>query len=80
VVSEEDKVLLVSVEYMRVWPWLSFTFTDLGAEDHGNPRWAKYCTVCKNGGRIYNPYPTEAYYLGVLGDPKDFWLHLEDVT
>jgi hypothetical protein len=79
VVSEENKLPQVAVEYMRVWPWLSFTFSDLGAEDHSNPRWAKFCTVCKSGGRIYNPYPTEAYYLAVLGDPKDFGLHLEDV-
>jgi len=79
VVSEEDKVPEIAVEYMRVWPWLSFTFSGLGAEDHSNPRWAKFCTLCKSGGRIYNPYPTEAYYLAVLGDPKDFGLHLEDV-
>ena len=79
VISEEDKLPQIAAEYMRIWPWLSFTFSDLGAEDHSNPRWAKFCTVCKGGGRIYNPYPTEAYYLATLGDPKDFGLHLEDV-
>lgn len=79
VVSEENNLPQIAVDYMRVWPWLSFTFTDLGAQDHSNPRWAKFCTVCKSGGRICNPYPTEAYYLAVLGDPKDFGLHLEDV-
>jgi hypothetical protein len=78
VTSEENNVPRIAVEYMRVWPWLSFTFSDLGAEDHSNPRWSQYCTACKSGVRIYNPYPTEAYYLGVLGDPKDFGLHLED--
>jgi hypothetical protein len=78
VISEENKLPQIAVEYMRVWPWLGFTFFDLGAEDHSNPRWARFCTVCKGGGRIYNPYPTEAYYLAVLGDPKNFGLHLEN--
>jgi hypothetical protein len=72
VVAEENKLPQISAEYMRVWPWLSFTFSDLGAEDHSNTQWAQYCTLCKSGGRIYNPYPTEAYYLAVLGDPKNF--------
>lgn len=78
VVSEENGLPQVKVEFMRVWPWLTFTFSDLGAEDHSNPRWAKYCTVCNGAGRIYNPFPTEAYYPAVLGDPKDFGLHLEN--
>jgi hypothetical protein len=77
VTSEESNVPQMAVEYMRVWPWLSFTFSDLGAEDHSNPRWAKFCTACKSDARIYNPYPTEAYYLAMLGDPKDFGFHLE---
>jgi len=79
VIADENNLSQIAVEYMRVWPWLSFTFSDLGPEDHSNPRWAKYCTLCKRGGKIYNPYPTEAYYLAVLGDPKDFGLHLEHV-
>jgi len=77
VIAEEDGIPMVAVEYMRVWPWLSFTFSDLGPEDRSNPRWAKFCTLCKSKDRIYNPYPTEAYYLAVLGDPKDFGLNLQ---
>jgi len=61
----------LAAEYVRVWPWLTFTFTDLGAEDKGNPEWKKYCKLCK-GGRIYRPFPDMNYYLSVLGDPKDF--------
>jgi hypothetical protein len=79
VISEENKTPQIIVEYLRVWPWLSFTFSDLGAADHSNPRWTKFCKVCKGSDRIYNPYPTDAYYLAVLGDPKDFGLHLEAV-
>jgi hypothetical protein len=74
--EEKNNVPEVAVEYVRIWPWLSFTLSDLGAEDHSNPRWATYCKVCK-GKRIYNPYPTPDYYLGVLGNPKDFGLNLE---
>lgn len=59
------------VEYIRVWPWLTFTFTDMGAGDKSNPEWSKYCRICK-GGRVYNPFPDKNYYFGMLGDPKDF--------
>jgi hypothetical protein len=76
VVEEKDKVPEVAVEYIRVWPWLTFTLTDLGAGDHNNPRWTKFCKPCK-GGRIYNPYPTEAYYRAILGEPEEFGLHLD---
>lgn len=71
VTAEKDGVPEVSVEYVRVWPWLTFTFTDLGPKDEGNPEWTKYCSICKNG-RVYNPYPNRGYYLRILGDPKDF--------
>jgi hypothetical protein len=64
-------------QYVRVWPWLTFTFTDLGAADQGNPEWKKYCKLCK-GGRIYKPYPDTNYYLNVLGDPKEFGTVVSD--
>jgi hypothetical protein len=56
---------------VRVWPWLTFTFTDIGPGDKSSPQWAKYCQLCK-GGQIYKPYPDRNYYLGMLGDPKEF--------
>ncbi|HLX83283.1 MAG TPA: hypothetical protein VKR59_05265 [Terriglobales bacterium] len=71
VVKEENGVPQLSVDYVRVWPWFTFTLTDLGPRDHSNPEWSKYCKICK-GDRVYNPYPTEDYYRGMLGDPKDF--------
>lgn len=71
VVGEENGIPQISADYVRVWPWFTFTFTDLGPGDHSNPEWAKYCKICGRG-RIYKPYPTEDYYMGVLGDPKDF--------
>lgn len=70
VVSEEDDVPVVAAEYARVWPWLTFTVTDLGPQDHGNPKWRKLCQICL--GRVYKPYPNETYYRQLLGDPKDF--------
>ncbi len=76
VIEEKDKVPQIAAEYIRVWPWGTFTFTDLNGPGDGNPRWAEYCKICKSV-RIYNPYPTEAYYLGMLGDPKDFGLNLK---
>ncbi|HKS82869.1 MAG TPA: hypothetical protein VJR23_15305 [Candidatus Acidoferrales bacterium] len=77
VTNEKEDIPVVSVSYARLWPWLTFTFTDLGGEDKGNPRWTKFCKPCK-GRRIYNPYPNESYYLSMLGDPKDFGTHLQD--
>lgn len=69
--GEKSGVPQVNVEYLRVWPWLTFTFMDMGPENKGNPQWAKYCRLCE-GGRMYNPYPDKNYYLNVLGDPKEF--------
>lgn len=71
VVGEKDDVPQLSVDYVRVWPWFTFTFTGLGPQDHSNLEWSKYCKICR-GGRIYKPYPTEDYYKGMLWDPKDF--------
>lgn len=77
VVDESDDVPRIAVEYLRVWPWHAFTLSNLGPEDYSNPRWADYCVLCK-AGDLYNPYPTEDYYLQVFGDPNDFGLHLEN--
>ena len=71
VVEETNGQPQLAAEYVRVWPWLTFTFTDLGAADQGNPQWKKCCRLCK-GGKVYGPYPDKNYYLNVLGDPKDF--------
>lgn len=77
VIEERSGTPTVQVEYARLWPWLTFTFTDLGPENKGNPRWQKYCKLC-SGGRIYSPYPDERYYSAMLGDPSEFGLHLQD--
>jgi len=76
VTAEKDKVPEVVVDYIRVWPWRTFTFTDLSGEDHSNPRWQKYSQV-KPSQDIYKPYPTEGYYRTILGDPADFGLNLK---
>jgi len=76
VTSEKARVPELDVEYIRVWPWLTFTFTDLAGEDHSNPRWQKYSKV-KLTERLYVPYPNENYYLNVLGDPADFGINLK---
>jgi hypothetical protein len=71
VTDEKNGVARLGVEYARVWPWLTFTFTDMGPGNEGNPQWAKYCVLCKTG-NVYRPYPDKTYYLQVLGDPRDF--------
>jgi hypothetical protein len=76
VISEKNKVPEVAVQYIRVWPWMTFTFTDLAGDDHSNPRWQKYASV-KYSDKLYVPYPKENYYRAVLGDPADFGLNLK---
>ena len=68
VTGYKNAMPVVETEYIRVWPWFTFTLTDLGPEDHGNSKWRKLCRICKSGD-LYNPYPTEEWYLSVLGDP-----------
>jgi hypothetical protein len=75
VTGEPARVPEVTVEYIRVWPWMTFTFTDIAGKDHSNPRWQKYSSV-KPSEDIYVPYPNQNYYLNVLGDPADFGLNL----
>ena len=70
VTGEKNGVPEMTGEYLRVWPWLTFTFTDLGPSNNGNPEWARLCQLCKLGGRIFNPFPDEKYYLGTLGEPQ----------
>jgi hypothetical protein len=67
---------LVEAEFVRVWPWMTFTFTDLGAADKTNPRWRKDCKACGKG-RIYRPYPDLQYYRAVLGDPDRYGVFLK---
>ena len=74
VVAEKDHVPQVLAQYMRVWPWHTFTFTQYGPADQSNRRWAKFAQY---GGQMYNPSPTEDYYRHVLGDPLDFGMNLK---
>lgn len=76
VIEDTGNVPTVAVDYIRVWPWMTFTFTDLSGEDHSNPRWQQFSKV-KLSDKLYVPYPKEIYYRAVLGDPDDFGLNLK---
>lgn len=67
VTTEKNGIPEVKAEYVRVWPQLTFTFSDDGPKDAGNPEWARLCTLCRQGKRIYNPYPAREYYVQTLG-------------
>jgi hypothetical protein len=71
-----DGTPLLEAEFVRVWPWMTFTFTDLGAEDKTNPRWKKECSICADG-RVYRPYPDRQYYRDTLGDPEHYGVLLK---
>ena len=75
-VTQKNGNPFIEAEFVQVWPWLTFTFADLGAEDKSNSRWKKECKVCE-GGRVYRPYPDEKYYRKVLGDPEQFGVFLK---
>lgn len=76
VTQGQDGTPEISAEFVRVWPWMTFTFTGLGAEDRTNPRWRKTCKICE-GERVYRPYPNEQYYRDALGDPSQYGLFLK---
>ena len=70
VTGERNGVPELAAEYLRVWPWMMFTFTDLGPRNSGNPKWAELCQMCKPGMRVYNPFPDRQYYVHLLGEPR----------
>lgn len=76
VTGEKDHVPQVLAQYVRVWPWHTFTFTEFGPADASNPRWATYVHTAP-GWKVYNPSPTEDYYRAMLGDPLEFGLNLK---
>jgi hypothetical protein len=76
VTGEKEGVPEVHVDYIRLWPWMTFTFMDLSGNDHSNPRWSHYTTAAA-AAHVYSPYPNENYYLGLLGDPAEFGLNLK---
>ncbi|HEX4285509.1 MAG TPA: hypothetical protein VHZ28_10485 [Terracidiphilus sp.] len=76
VIGEKDGMPQVLAQYVRVWPWHTFTFTEFGPVDASNPRWTKIAHTGA-GGKVYNPSPTEDYYRAMLGDPLEFGLNLK---
>jgi len=79
VIGEKGGVPQVFAQYVRVWPWHTFTFTEFGPADASNPRWSKYAHTGP-GWKVYNPSPTEDYYRAMLGDPLEFGLNLKPET
>ncbi len=75
-VTQENATPLIEAEFIRVWPWMTFTFTDMGAEDKTNVRWKKECKLCEDG-RVYRPYPDRQYYRKTLGDPDQYGVFLK---
>lgn len=65
VIGEADDVPTLKVEYMRVFPWKTFTFLDCYGEDRRNERWKKLCKTRNDD--IYDPRPDGDYYIRRLG-------------
>jgi hypothetical protein len=76
VTRKENGNPFVEADFIRVWPWMTFTFTDLGPEDRSNPRWKKDCKICEDG-KVYRPYPDRQYYRDALGDPEQYGVFLK---
>jgi hypothetical protein len=69
VVGETDNVPMLDAEYVRVWPWKTFTFLLAYGTDRTNPKWRKECKVKLDD--IYNPYPEKEYYEARLGKREE---------
>jgi hypothetical protein len=76
VTGQENGNPILDGEFVHVWPWMTFTFADMGAEDKTNPRWKKECKLCERG-RVYRPYPNDKYYRDVLGSPDHYGIFLK---
>jgi hypothetical protein len=76
VLSEKNQMPQVLAQYIRVWPWHTFTFANFGPPDQSNPRWAKYASTGP-GWQAYSASPTEDYYRHMLGDPLEFGMNLK---
>lgn len=74
--GEEAGKPVLAADFIRVWPWRMFTFTDLIGEDRTNPRWKDACSIDRRD--IYVPWPDEKYYRAVLGDPREYGLALKE--
>lgn len=75
VTGEKDNVPQVLVQYVRVWPWFTFTFANYGPPDQSNPRWATFATP--SGWKSHTSTPTTDYYRSLLGDPTLFGLNFK---
>jgi hypothetical protein len=72
VTGHEDAHPVITPEYVRVWRWLQFNFTDAIGEDHGNPEWKKRMHL-PDGERVYHMGVSPRYYYERLGPTEDEW-------
>jgi len=63
---------VIKAVYIRVWPWMTFTFMPLVAKDRTNQKWRDARSIDRL--KTYNPYPDDRYYRAVLGDPAEYGL------
>ena len=63
--DDRDTLPVLDAEYVRVFPWKTFTFIACYGKDATNPRWRKLCTVPPDD--MYDSMPDEEYYRLRLG-------------
>jgi hypothetical protein len=68
ITEEKDNVPTLEAEYLRVWPWKTFTFILAYGKDASNGEWRKLNTVKLDD--IYDAYPGDKYYEKRLGARK----------
>jgi hypothetical protein len=76
ITGKEDGKPVLDAEYVRVWPWRTFTFMPLMKNDRTNQKWKDARSLSGQG--IYNPYPDDQYYRAILGNPAEYGLSLKD--
>jgi hypothetical protein len=74
IIGEGGAEPIMRVDYMRVWRWGEFAFSDYG-QDQSHPGW-KLRRTLKSGEQVFQPKVSAEYYIRRLGPTKPQAKHI----
>jgi hypothetical protein len=72
VTGDHGDIPTIKPEYIRLWHFGQFNFSDLFGEDHGNPEWKKRMSLPLDE-TVYHMGTSRKYYEQLLGPTKEEW-------